>query len=225
MAENKRSFVLYCDIIHTVSQLSDEKAGELFKHILSYVNDKNPVNDDIIINLTFEPIKQQLKRDLQKWREIKGKRSNAGKASAAKRKQKKQKLTHVNKSQQSSTNPTVNVNDNVTVNDNVNNIYTLYPSSCKFQNNRSTGKSSKDKKKIETLLKTHNENELTNIINTYIFECDRTKTYYKNFSTFLNNLPDIENIEIEVDSKGKPKPSDQHLLIINPDGSKSWAIL
>jgi hypothetical protein len=67
MAENKKSFILYCDLIHTISQMPKDKAGELFLHILQYVNDKNPTSEDLIINLTFEPIKQQLKRDLAKW--------------------------------------------------------------------------------------------------------------------------------------------------------------
>lgn len=70
MAENKKSFLLYCDIIHTVKKLSDEKAGILFKHILSYVNDEHPESDDVIIDLVFEPIKQGLKRDLQKYLSI-----------------------------------------------------------------------------------------------------------------------------------------------------------
>ena len=46
MAENKKSFLLYCDIIHTIQQLSDEQAGNLFKHILQYVNDENPSTDE-----------------------------------------------------------------------------------------------------------------------------------------------------------------------------------
>lgn len=70
MAENKKSFLLYCDVIHTVGHLSNKQAGILFKHILSYVNDENPITDDVIINLTFEPIKQQLKRDLLKYENI-----------------------------------------------------------------------------------------------------------------------------------------------------------
>ena len=70
MAEGKKSFVLYIDLIHTVDKMPNEKAGELFKHILNYVNDKNPETDDLIIQLTFEPIKQQLKRDLKKWESL-----------------------------------------------------------------------------------------------------------------------------------------------------------
>ena len=67
MAENKKSFLLYCDLIHTVEKMPIEKAGELFMHILKYVNDTNPITNDLIIQLTFEPIKQALKRDLDKW--------------------------------------------------------------------------------------------------------------------------------------------------------------
>jgi len=70
MATDKKSFLLYCDLIHTVEKMPNDKAGELFKHILEYVNDKNPISDDLITNLTFEPIKQSLKRDLVKYEKI-----------------------------------------------------------------------------------------------------------------------------------------------------------
>jgi len=82
MAENKKGFVLYADLIHTVSQLPNDKAGELLKHILSYVNDENPVTDDLILKIAFEPVKQQLKRDLKKYEEKKVLWSEAGKRSA-----------------------------------------------------------------------------------------------------------------------------------------------
>lgn len=70
MAENKKSFLLYCDLIHTIEKMPDEKAGQLLKHILQYVNDKNPETDDLILNIAFEPIKQSLKRDLKKYENI-----------------------------------------------------------------------------------------------------------------------------------------------------------
>lgn len=85
MAEDKKSFLLYTDLIHTVNKMPSEKAGELFKHILSYVNDLNPETDDLIIQLTFEPIKQQLKRDLLKYKESIIDKSNAGKLGNLKR--------------------------------------------------------------------------------------------------------------------------------------------
>jgi len=82
MAEGKKSFLLYCDLIHTVSKMPVEKAGELFIHILKYVNDENPITEDLIVNLTFEPIKQQLKRDLAKWDAKLIQKSDAGVNSA-----------------------------------------------------------------------------------------------------------------------------------------------
>lgn len=79
MAENKKSFLLYCDIIHTIQQLTDEQAGNLFKHILQYVNDQNPSTDNVITNIAFEPIKQQLKRDLMKYDSIRKRNSENAK--------------------------------------------------------------------------------------------------------------------------------------------------
>lgn len=128
MAEGKRSVIIYSDLIHTVKKMSKEKAGILFMTILEYINDLNPEITDETIDLVFEPIKQQMKRDLKKWESIKEKRSGAGKASAEARRLARENehmltnSTHVNTSQQTSTNPTVNVNGNVTVNDNVNEI-------------------------------------------------------------------------------------------------------
>lgn len=132
MAEGKKSFVLYSDQRSIVDMLSDEKAGKLLKHMFAYVNDENPISDDPLILLAFEPIKLQMKRDLIKWKSTKEVRSEAGKASAEARRLAKEQQqqnatnsTNVNFVQQSSTNSTVNVNDNVTVNVNVKekNIY------------------------------------------------------------------------------------------------------
>lgn len=85
MADNKKSFLLYCDLIHTVQKLSDEQAGKLFKHVLEYVNDLNPETEDLLTEVCFEPIKQSLKRDLQKYEQIRKKKSEAGKKGMAKR--------------------------------------------------------------------------------------------------------------------------------------------
>lgn len=126
MAEDKKSFLLYADLLHTIKKLPDDKAGMLFKTILEYVNDQNPQPDDLLVDITFEPIKQQLKRDLKHWEAIKGKRSEAGKASAEARKnakeqeQKSTNSTNVESVQQKTTNSTVNVTVNGNVNDTVN---------------------------------------------------------------------------------------------------------
>jgi len=71
MADNKKSVILYCDVIHTFEVLEDDEAGRLIKHYLRYVNDLNPVAPDKLTQIAFEPIKQQLKRDLIKWEDKK----------------------------------------------------------------------------------------------------------------------------------------------------------
>jgi hypothetical protein len=119
MAENKKSFLLYCDMINTFENLEDKEAGRLIKHLFRYVNDKNPEYPDRITKLLFEPIKTHLKRDLLKYESIREKRSIAGLRSAELRQQNQHVLTSVESVQQTSTNPTVNDNVNVIVNDNV----------------------------------------------------------------------------------------------------------
>ncbi len=78
MAENKKSVLLYCDIIHTVNKLTDGQAGILFKHYLNYINDLNPTPPDQLTEIVFEPIKQNLKRDLKKWEKFIEKQSVNG---------------------------------------------------------------------------------------------------------------------------------------------------
>lgn len=73
-----KSFVLYNDLIHTVKRLPEDKAGKLFLKILSCVNDEDIIDDDIVVDIAFEPIKQQLFRDLQKWKSVREKRRIAG---------------------------------------------------------------------------------------------------------------------------------------------------
>lgn len=124
MAEGKKSFLLYCDIKHTVEHLTDDQAGKLFKHIIAYVNDQDPETEDIVIRLAFEPIKQQLKRDLQKWegerhgRAVSGKIGGLKSGESRRSKQTKQVLQNRSNGKQNEANEAVNVN--VTVNDTVN---------------------------------------------------------------------------------------------------------
>lgn len=117
MTKDKKSFILYCDLIHEVDHLMDEEKGRLFQHLLEYVNDMNPIMDDRVILGSWKHIQRQLKRDLEKYEGIKEKRSEAGKASAEKRKQEAANSTSVESVKQRSTNPTVNgtVTDTVTV--------------------------------------------------------------------------------------------------------------
>lgn len=108
MAEGKKSIVLYTDLITTFDKLTDDEAGRLIKHLFRYVNDLNPESDRMT-EILFEPIKQQLKRDLEKWEGIKDKRSEAGKAGANKRWQ----MIANAKKDMAKIAVNVNVNDNV----------------------------------------------------------------------------------------------------------------
>ena len=131
MAENKKGFILYADQKELFTQLSDEQAGKLIKHIFRYVNDENPVSEDVIINIAFTPIKQHLKRDLDKFNETKERRSKAGKIGMANRWQSITNdnnvipvITKHNKRLQSITKITDNDNDND--NDNILHIYRAF---------------------------------------------------------------------------------------------------
>ena len=70
MAEGKKSFILYANQWLMVKHLSDEQAGQLFKQIMSYVNDENPVDpNDVTVLLVWENIKATLKSDLKAFEE------------------------------------------------------------------------------------------------------------------------------------------------------------
>lgn len=116
MAEGKKTILIYVEWREIFNSLSDDEAGRLIKHLFNYVNDLNPIAPDRITELSFIQIKQQLKRDLEKWENIKVGRSNAGKASGVARKQKGTKRTSVNFIEQNSTKRTVKVKDKVKVN-------------------------------------------------------------------------------------------------------------
>lgn len=73
MAEGKKSFVLYCDLIEVIEDLSLEQKGLLLETVLQYVNDLNPdieSIEDTLVKVSFKHIRQDLKRDLQKWKNI-----------------------------------------------------------------------------------------------------------------------------------------------------------
>ena len=132
MAEGKKSFVLYADLLDNIEHLTNEEKGILFNHLLEYVNDKNPILEDRIIVTAWKPIEKQLKRDLKKFEEVKTKRSEAGKRSA--------ELRALKGNEQTSTNPTSvesveQTSTNPTDNDKCNMIYDNDNDKCNINNN------------------------------------------------------------------------------------------
>ncbi len=87
-------------------------------------------------------------------------------------------------------------------------IYSLYPSTCPIKGN-SNGKTKKNKDKIKSILKSKEETveSLKAKIERYTRDCKNTKTYFMNFGTFLNNLPDYSEEEKKEELK-KDSPYD-----------------
>jgi hypothetical protein len=82
-------------------------------------------------------------------------------------------------------------------------IYSLYPTTCPYRN-RSTSKSkSKNIKQIKTILKEISFSDFKRIISGYQVNTEISnqnndfKVGLKNFTTFLNNIPSIEDLEKE----------------------------
>jgi len=70
MAKDKKTILVYADWISIFEKLEDAEAGKLIKHFFNYVNDQNPSAPDRLTDIIFEPMKQQLKRDLKKYEAI-----------------------------------------------------------------------------------------------------------------------------------------------------------
>ena len=225
MAENKKSFVLYADLIKSIEHLTYEEKGILFTHLLEYVNDMNPVLTDRLILTAWKPIELQLKRDLKKFEEVKAKRSVAGKRSAELRalkndEQNATNSTSVESVEQTPTNPTDNDNDNV--NDNViNNKYTInFDKLLSFLNSK-TGRNFKiineaTKKKYNARLKEgykkddilnaiinavnsdyHKENGFKYLTPEFFSRADKLNMY-----SSINNKPNENNVNKSLIPKG-----------------------
>lgn len=116
MAEGKKTFIFYSDWINMIREMPDKDAGELLKHILAYVNDENPITENLFVKMAFGHMKPLIKQDLKKWESIKEKRKKAG-AKGGKQTQANAKQVLDDAKQVQAVNVNVNVNDNVNDND------------------------------------------------------------------------------------------------------------
>ena len=78
----------------------------------------------------------------------------------------------------------------------INDIYSLYPTNCPVKG-KPNGKGKANKAQIERILKSKEEtvDSLKAKIERYSRECKSSNTYFMNFKTFLNNLPDYSEEE------------------------------
>ena len=197
MAKDKKSFILYNDQSGVFNQLPDEIAGKLIKHIFAYVNDENPICDDLIINIAFEPIKQSLKRDLKRYEQYIEKQSlngaKGGRPKKAIETQETQPFFEKPKKTDS-----VNVSDSVNDNDNKINLlvfdefYNLY--NKKVNRNASI----KAFKKIKSIEYDKIRKHIPIFVNSF-----KDKQFQPYFSTYLNN--ERWNDEIEIKQPVQPR--------------------
>jgi hypothetical protein len=83
-------------------------------------------------------------------------------------------------------------------------VYYNYPSKCSISG-RSTHKSYKDKDKIGKLIKKVGFSELLDLQKKYIYVSKKQNTWIKNYSTFLNNLPDYTYFSDPIAQEKKAK--------------------
>jgi len=197
MAQGKKSFVAYADWKEIFDELPNDQAGELIKHIFSYVNDENPNTDSVLIRAVFANIKSTLKRDLDKWESQLEQRRKAGKRSAEIRSAKTNEPSTVVEIRER--NPTVNDNVTVNVNDINNNISTKVESDFDFwwtAYDKKTGKEVCLKKWKK--LKADEQKKCLEVVEPYVLSTP-DKQYRKNPSTYLNGKH--WNDETEVNSQ------------------------
>ena len=68
MAEGKKSFQLFTEYKSILDHLTDEEIGIVFRWVFDYVNDLNPEEPKGVLGAIIQPIKNNLKRDLEKWK-------------------------------------------------------------------------------------------------------------------------------------------------------------
>ncbi|MCK9281563.1 MAG: DUF6291 domain-containing protein [Melioribacteraceae bacterium] len=160
MAKDKKSILVYADWISIFEKLEDAEAGVLIKHFFRYVNDMNPNAPDRLTDIIFEPIKQQLKRDLKRYEAIcLRNRDNGGKGGRPKQNPNKPKkpsglITNPN-------NPNEPDTDNDTDNDTEKEINILFDVFWNLYN-----KKVGDKKKCEKKWNSFNDEIREKIIDT-----------------------------------------------------------
>lgn len=74
----KKSFVLYSDILQPIECMSNEQAGELFKAILRKVNNEDIGELSPMAAMAYAFIAPKMDDNAEKWEEIKKSRSEAG---------------------------------------------------------------------------------------------------------------------------------------------------
>lgn len=84
----------------------------------------------------------------------------------------------------------------------INEFINCYPTQCPIRKS-STKRSVYNKNKLNRIIKEKGIINCKKIIYLYLDDCKRTNTYIKNFSTFINNFPSLEDFENNKEQKPK----------------------
>lgn len=198
----KKGFIIYKSLYEPIKALDREQKGELLEAIFEYQTNSIIIeNISPIVTMAFMFFKNQFDIDQKKYEE------KCAKAKESIEKRWNKKDTKVYERIESNTNDTdkrekkedksKKVKEESNKKEDIDFIYSLYPTKCPVKNN-STCKSIKCKDKIKDLLKSKTREKLENTINNYLVDCKNSKTWLKNFKTFLNDLPDYpDNYKVE----------------------------
>ena len=120
----KLSFILYCDLWDTIKYLDKKALGELTTIIFEYMIEGKTITPENPLFFVFNPIKNTLDRDKEKYQSICEKRKESGKKGGlSKGKQTKAKKANAKFANQNlaneADNDSVSVNDSVSDNENV----------------------------------------------------------------------------------------------------------
>lgn len=118
------SFILYCDLWDTIKYLDKKALGELTTIIFEYMIEGKTITPENPLFFVFNPIKNTLDRDKEKYKSISEKRKESGKKGGlSKGKQTKAKKANAKFANQNlaneADNVSVTVNDSDSVNENV----------------------------------------------------------------------------------------------------------
>lgn len=93
----------------------------------------------------------------------------------------------------------------------VEDMYKLYPTKCP-KRNCSLGKSKRDKLRLKALLKQYSKEDIERVIRHEV-DSNYGVNYMKNFSTFLNNFPDIDAINSTTQANAESQTLNNTLVI------------
>ena len=183
--EPKKSFVFYLSWRSAINLLNDSQKAELLNAIFDYVSGEPVFINDGGVNICFEFIKSDIERDLEKWENVKNKRSEAGKKGGRPPKEneseKQTKAKKANAFSEKQTKAKKAVNVNVDVNVDNNNIILTDNSTDNKQNNII------EKKEIKNISK-YNSTDNNDIFLISKKEEEKEKDWRKDFNVYLSEL-------------------------------------